>query len=112
MGEIDQDKGAVVVISTKRKLRGCAFKGTILKNTTGVKDENLMQDFMDKEFLLDSFSSKYVYGFPVGHFGDNKYRFQFDTSSVKFYSDSQVCLDSSPYINLTTMICSIADHWK
>lgn len=98
-------------IPTKNKIRGHAFKGTILKNTKGTKNQDLIDKFQGEEFLLDSFSSKYVYGFPVGHFGDLKFRFQLELSSVRFYSDDQDAQDSNPYIPLQNYICHVADNW-
>lgn len=98
-------------LKTKDKLRGHAFKGIILKNTTGNKNQELIDQFQGKEFLLDSFSGKYVYGFPVGHFGDLNFRFQFELSSVRFYSEDQDTQDSSPYIPLQNYICHVADNW-
>lgn len=100
-----------VKLKTKDKLRGHAFKGTILKNTTCIKNQELIDQFQGEEFLLDSFSSKYVYGFPVGHFGDLNFRFQFELSSVRFYSEDQDAQDSSPYIPLQNYICHVADNW-
>lgn len=98
-------------VPTKDKLRGHAFKGAILKNTTSVKNQELIDQFQGEEFLLDSFSSKYVYGFPVGHFGDLNLRFQFELSSVRFYSEDQDAQDSHPYIPLQNYICHVADNW-
>lgn len=98
-------------LPTKNKLRGHAFKGVVLKNTKGTKDQGLIDQFQGEEFLLDSFSSKYVYGFPVGHFGDLKFRFQMELSSVRFYSDDQDTQDSTPYIPLQNYICHVADNW-
>lgn len=98
-------------VPTKNKLRGHAFKGTILKNTTGTKNQELIDQFQGEEFLLDSFSSKYVYGFPVGHFGDLDFRFQLELSSVRFYSEGQDDQDSTPYIPLQNYICHVADNW-
>lgn len=98
-------------VPTKNKLRGHAFKGAILKNTTGAKNQELIDQFQGEEFLLDSFSSKYVYGFPVGHFGDLNFRFQLELSSVRFYSEGQDAQDSTPYIPLQNYICHVADNW-
>lgn len=98
-------------VPTKDKLRGHAFKGTILKNTTSIKNQELIDQFQGEEFLLDSFSSKYVYGFPVGHFGDLNFRFQFELSSVRFYSEDQDAQDSIPYVPLQNYICHVADNW-
>lgn len=98
-------------LKTKDKLRGHAFKGTILKNTTGMKNQELIDKFQESEFLLDSFSGKYVYGFPVGHFGDRKYRFQFDLSSVRFYMESQEAECSVPVLPLHAAICYVMDNW-
>lgn len=98
-------------VPTKNKLRGHAFKGTILKNTTGAKNQELIDQFQGEELLLDSFSSKYVYGFPVGHFGDLKFRFQLELASVRFYSDGQDAQDSTPCIPLQNYICHVADNW-
>ena len=98
-------------VTTKNKLRGHAFKGTILKNTTGTKNQELIDEFKESEFLLDSFSGKYVYGFPVGHFGDRKYRFQFDLSSVRFYMESQEAECSVPVLPLHAAICYVVDNW-
>lgn len=98
-------------LKTKDKLRGHAFKGNVLKNTKGTKNQELIDKFQGEEFLLDSFSSKYVYGFPVGHFGEPDFRFQLDLSSVRFYSDDQDAQDSNPYIPLQNYICHVADNW-
>ena len=98
-------------VTTKNKLRGHAFKGVVLKNTKGTKNQDLIDKFQGEEFLLDSFSSKYVYGFPVGHFGDLSFRFQLELSSVRFYSDDQDVQDSTPYIPLQNYICNVADNW-
>lgn len=98
-------------VPTKNKLRGHAFKGIVLKNTTGVKNQELIEQFQGEEFLLDSFSSKYVYGFPVGHFGDLNFRFQLELSSVRFYSEDQDLKVHIPYIPLQNYICHVADNW-
>ena len=98
-------------VTTKNKLRGHAFKGTILKNTTGMKNQELIDKFQGSEFLLDSFSGKYVYGFPVGHFGDREYRFQFDLSSVRFYMEAQEVESSVPVLPLHAAICYVVDNW-
>jgi len=100
-----------VKVKTKDKLRGHAFKGVVLKNTTGTKNQGLIDQFQDEEFLLDSFSGLYVYGFPVGHFGDLKYRFQLELTSVHFYSEDQDLKDDIPYIPLQNYICRTADSW-
>lgn len=98
-------------VPTKNKMRGHAFKGVVLKNTTGTKNQELIDQFQGEEFLLDSFSSKYVYGFPVGHFGDLNFRFQLELASVRFYSEGQDAQDSTPYIPLQNYICHVADNW-
>lgn len=98
-------------LKTKDKLRGHAFKGTVLKNTTGTKNQDLIDKFQGEEFLLDSFSSKYVYGFPVGHFGDLEFRFQLELSSVLFYTTGQDFVDNKPCVPLHQYICMVVDNW-
>lgn len=96
-------------LSLMEKLTGCTFKFGLLKNTRGVKNQSLIEKFSDSEFVLQTFSGKYVYGYPVGHYGDPDYRFQFDAGEVRFFHEEQFGVDDIPHIPLLTKIKHTAD---
>lgn len=96
-------------LSLMEKLVGCTFKFGLLKNTRGAKNQNFIDKFSGSEFVFQSFSGAYVYGYPVGHFGDPDYRCQFDASAVRFFHEDQDSVDSVPDITLLKKIKHTAD---
>lgn len=96
-------------LSLMEKLAGCTFKFGLLKNTRGAKNQKFIDQFSGSEFVFQSFSGAYVYGYPVGHYGDPDYRCQFDASAVRFFHEDQDSFDSVPDITLLKKIKHTAD---
>lgn len=96
-------------LSLMEKLAGCTFKFGLLKNTRGAKNQDFIDQYSGSEFVFQSFSGAYVYGYPVGHFGDPDYRCQFDASAVRFFHEDQDSVDSVPDITLLKKIKHTAD---
>lgn len=90
------------------RLRGMVFKGGLLKNTKGVFNQHMVGAFSEGEFILDSISSLYVYGYPVGKFMDPAYRMQFNPLEVRFYFDGQEWDDSVPTQPLLSVIKQVS----
>lgn len=91
-------------LTIKEKLTGCAFKGTILKNCRGTKNQAFYKEFSDKEFFVKSLSGKYVYGYPEGYYGQDKFLMQFDAHEVRFYHEDQTSPDAAPNLTIIDMI--------
>lgn len=91
-------------LTIKDKLRGCAFKGTILKNTHGTKNQAFFKGFSEEEFFVDSVSGKYIYGYPDGYYGQKQFRMQFDAHEVRFYHEGQTSPDAVPNLTILDMI--------
>lgn len=96
-------------LSLIEKMQGCTFKFGLIKNTRGTINDCLIENFKDSEYIFQSFSGKFVYGYPVGHYGDRNYRFQFDATQVMFYMDGQDSEDSVPNVSLLKKIKMTAD---
>lgn len=91
-------------LTIKEKLKGCAFKGTPCENIDGMIGVSFQDGFDGVEFLVDTTSGKYVYGYPVGFFGKESHRMAFYAHEVRFYHENQTSPDAVPNLTILDMI--------